>query len=83
METLFESGVNTLLVEGGAKTTSGLLQDNALHILQLHLAPIIFGSGKSGIQLPQIEAVNEARRFLHHYQQKMGDGFMITGLLAD
>ncbi|MCB0704670.1 MAG: RibD family protein [Saprospiraceae bacterium] len=82
LEKLFQHGIHSVLVEGGSKTTSSLLDDQVLDIVQLHLAPLIFGSGKSGIKLPHIQSVDQAVEFKFHRFQPMGDGMMFTGLIS-
>lgn len=62
-------GVAVLLVEGGGMTISRFLQAGLLDRLQIAIAPIILGSGRPGITLPQVDSINSAlrpraRRFL-------------------
>ena len=59
---LAKHGVAKILVEGGAKTLSAFLHAgylNRLHILQ---APIILGSGKTGLNFAAITDLNKALR---------------------
>ncbi len=76
---LYQAGIHSVYVEGGAITVSNFLNDQAIDILQLHLAPCLFGSGKQGIVLPQIDQVAECIRFDHFAFQRVGDSIMFVG----
>jgi len=79
---LFKLGIHSVYVEGGAKTTSNFVNSKAIDILQLHIAPMIFGSGKASIVLPNIEAVQEAISFKEYNFLPFGDSMMFTGFLS-
>lgn len=74
---LYQRGMRRLLVEGGAKTIGLFLEAGCVDSLQLLLAPIILGSGKSGLCLPPILDLDEALRpdVRHH---DLGDGEMLV-----
>lgn len=76
---LYRRGLHTVYIEGGPVTTSRFLQDRAIDVLQLHLSPLLFGSGKSAIELPRIDEVGEALRFSAFFFQPIGDTVMFTG----
>ena len=76
---LYQQGWHTVYVEGGSATTSHLLQERAIDILQLHIAPLIFGSGLESFSLPGISTVGEAIRFGQFYYKPVGDTFMFVG----
>jgi diaminohydroxyphosphoribosylaminopyrimidine deaminase / 5-amino-6-(5-phosphoribosylamino)uracil reductase len=57
---LFENGMRRILIEGGARTVSRFLAAGAVDRLYLLIAPILLGSGKPGLMLPPIDAVDEA-----------------------
>lgn len=76
---LYKRGLHTVYIEGGPITTSRFLQDQAIDILQLHLSPLLFGSGKSAIELPKIDEVGEALSFAAFFFQPIGDTVMFTG----
>lgn len=48
---LFEAGLRRLLIEGGAGTISAFIDAGAIHRLHVLVAPVIIGSGKSGLEL--------------------------------
>lgn len=56
---LAENGMNRLLIEGGARTVSVFLNNNALDRLHLIVAPLILGSGQPGLSLSCIKTVQE------------------------
>ncbi len=78
---LYHKGIRSIYIEGGAKTTSNFLSDKAVDILQLHIAPIVFGSGKQGIVLPDIKTVEESRQFKHFEFFPIGNSVMFVGVL--
>ncbi|HRK17421.1 MAG TPA: RibD family protein [Hyphomicrobiaceae bacterium] len=55
-------GLYKLLVEGGAWTVSEFIAAGAVDRLHVLVAPVILGSGKTGIALPPIDKLTEARR---------------------
>jgi diaminohydroxyphosphoribosylaminopyrimidine deaminase / 5-amino-6-(5-phosphoribosylamino)uracil reductase len=62
VDALFERGLKTLLIEGGAWTVSGFIDANAVDRLHVLVAPMILGSGKTGLALKPIARLAEARR---------------------
>ena len=81
LQTLFAKNIYSVYIEGGAITTSNFLKDNAVDILQLHISPLIFGSGKGGIILPEIETVKESINFTNFQFQPIGNTMMFVGSL--
>lgn len=59
---LASRGLHRMLIEGGAKTVSGFIEARCLDHLHVIVAPIILGSGRSGIELPTIQRVRDALR---------------------
>jgi riboflavin-specific deaminase-like protein len=59
---LAERGFRRILIEGGADTVSRFLAAGCLDRLHVGVAPIILGSGRSGLTLPPIERVDQALR---------------------
>ena len=73
---LAQRGLRRLLIEGGGVTVSRFLAAGALDRLQITVAPIILGSGRPSIVLPEIAGLQHAlrprtRRF------ELGDDIMI------
>ncbi|HLJ19303.1 MAG TPA: RibD family protein [Stellaceae bacterium] len=59
---LARRGLHWLLIEGGGVTVSRFLAAGALDRLQIALAPVILGSGRPSLQLPEITALSDALR---------------------
>ena len=75
-------GLHWLFIEGGGTTVSRFLAAGALDRLQLTIAPVILGSGRPGIQLPEITDLRDSlrprtRRF------QLGDDTMIECVFHD
>lgn len=60
LDALRQRGLTRVFVEGGGVTVSRFLQARALTRLQVAVAPVLFGSGRSAIALPEIEDLSEA-----------------------
>ena len=59
---LYNAGLSTFLVEGGAGTVSGFIDDRAVDRLHVLVAPVILGSGKPGLTLKPIDRLAQALR---------------------
>lgn len=59
---LTERGLPRMLIEGGAWTVSQFIDANAVDRLHVLVAPMILGSGKTGLALRPIARLAEARR---------------------
>lgn len=55
-------GLRSLFIEGGGVTISRFLQANCLDRLQITVAPMIIGSGRPGITLPEIGSLKDGLR---------------------
>jgi diaminohydroxyphosphoribosylaminopyrimidine deaminase / 5-amino-6-(5-phosphoribosylamino)uracil reductase len=62
VDALFERGLRRLLIEGGAWTVSSFIDAGAVDRLHVLVAPMILGSGKTGLALKPIAKLVEARR---------------------
>ena len=58
-----------ILVEGGSKTISELINNNYIDILQFMIAPIIIGSGLNSLNLKEISNLNKAIRPKHNFNE--------------
>lgn len=61
-QVLHALGLRRLFVEGGGMTVSRFLQAGALDRLQLTIAPVILGSGRPAVRLPQIDDLRDSLR---------------------
>jgi diaminohydroxyphosphoribosylaminopyrimidine deaminase / 5-amino-6-(5-phosphoribosylamino)uracil reductase len=55
-------GLRRILIEGGAVTLSRFLEAGCLNRLHVMVAPIMIGSGPTGIRLPPITSLDDALR---------------------
>jgi riboflavin-specific deaminase-like protein len=62
LELLARRGLHAILVEGGGITVSRFLQRRLLDRLQVAVAPVIIGSGRQGLQLPEVLALADCLR---------------------
>lgn len=57
---LKEIGINSIFIEGGSNTLSHFHQARLIDLMQIHIAPIIFGSGKSAFEMQPIDEVSDS-----------------------
>jgi riboflavin-specific deaminase-like protein len=82
LEALYRRGVLSVYVEGGSATTSAFLADGTLDVVQLHISPLILGTGIPSFAPPEIRAVAESVRFATHLYRPVGDGILFVGRVA-
>jgi 5-amino-6-(5-phosphoribosylamino)uracil reductase/diaminohydroxyphosphoribosylaminopyrimidine deaminase/5-amino-6-(5-phosphoribosylamino)uracil reductase len=63
LRALAAGGTHSIYLEGGARTLSSFLAGNALDLLQIHIAPVVLGSGLSSFELPTISSLAMAPSF--------------------
>jgi riboflavin biosynthesis pyrimidine reductase len=59
---LVERGLRRILIEGGAHTVSRFIAAGCLDRLHVMVAPIMFGSGQTGVTLAPIARADQALR---------------------
>ncbi len=79
MRTLYEEGIHSVLIEGGPHTSSRFLKAGLLDVIQLHIAPMLLGSGRSAFVLPEIDQIDEAVAFDAVEFYKMDEAYMFSG----
>jgi riboflavin-specific deaminase-like protein len=62
LDRLAGRGLKRVFVEGGGVTVSRFLAAGCLHRLQITVAPLIIGSGRASITLPEIEQLSAGLR---------------------
>jgi diaminohydroxyphosphoribosylaminopyrimidine deaminase/5-amino-6-(5-phosphoribosylamino)uracil reductase len=80
LQALYSRGIRTVYLEGGPTTTSRFLKDGAVDILQLHISPMLFGSGMGAVQFAPIGKVDEAIAFRSFTFEPVGDTMMFVGI---
>lgn len=83
LEALYAKKIYSILIEGGSVTTSNFLKEENIDMLQLHIAPMVFGSGVKAFCLPEIGIVGEAKCFKNSFYSKIGNAMMFTGFLKN
>lgn len=59
---LFAAGLQSILIEGGARTISTFIDAGCVDRLHVLVAPMILGSGKTGLDLSPIATLSQALR---------------------
>lgn len=81
---LAKRGLRRILVEGGAETLARFINAGAIDELHLMVAPIVLGSGKTGLNLSPIEELDEAMRpVVRTMRFKDGDMLCMCDLRLD
>ena len=78
---MYQRGIHSVYIEGGATTTSRFLQERCVDVVQLHISPMIIGSGVPAFSMPEIQSVSESLRFTSHAYIPFDDGMMFVGTL--
>jgi len=79
---LLRRGIRSVYIEGGAVTTSRFLNEGNVDVLQVHVAPMILGSGLSAFRLPPVPDVGSSLRLADPAFTPVDDGMMIVGTLG-
>ncbi len=85
MSELWNQGIRSLFVEGGAQTFAALLQSGWAHRLYLYQAPHLIGAG-GGLAWTQgltISKMNERKTLKNMRFEKLGEDFFLTGRFPD
>ena len=59
---LKDIGIHAIFIEGGSNTLSHFHKAKSIDVMQIHVAPLIFGSGKNAFEM---QAINEVSDSLH------------------
>jgi len=79
LRALYQRGVTSLYIEGGANTTSHFLKTLALDQVQVHVTPRILGSGVTGFEFGGVETIDQAVEFSNPRFVAMGNQMMFVG----
>lgn len=80
LKALYANNINSIYLEGGAKTASIFLNENMIDIVQLHISPLILGSGISTFSLPVINSISQAITFPFFKYFDIGSSVMFLGV---
>lgn len=53
-------GIHAIFIEGGSNTLSHFYNAKSIDLMQIHIAPLIFGSGKSALEMQAIDKVSDS-----------------------
>jgi riboflavin biosynthesis pyrimidine reductase len=76
---LRSSGVETLLVEGGARVITSLLRAGVVDRLIVSVAPTIIGQGTEAVGALGVTAVADGIRLVNRSMHVIGDDVMLAG----
>ena len=79
LKTVFHKGIKTIFLEGGGKTVSFFLMNKLVDYLQLHISPLVMGSGINSILLPEINTLDQAINFENPRFIPIEDHIMFSG----
>ncbi len=79
---LLKRGIRSVYIEGGALTASRFLGEGNVDVLQVHIAPMILGSGLTAFRLPPVPDVASSLHLAYHEFTPVDDGMMIVGTMA-
>lgn len=75
---LWDCGITSVLVEGGATTHARMLEEDLADAIELFVAPQVLGAGPSWVQGLSIHSIAEAARFRIVSTQRFGDDLSIS-----
>ncbi len=82
LDALASRGLTAVFVEGGGTTVSRFLLANALDRLQITIAPLILGTGRPGLSLPEIAHPSDGLRPVTR-QFQLGSDVLFDCVLRD
>lgn len=83
LNTLYQIGIQSVYIEGGARTTSLFIKRHAIDQMQVHITPKIMGSGLTGFQFEGLSNVQDAITFRSYRYIPVGDHIMFIGELNE
>lgn len=78
LEGLYEEGIYSVFLEGGALTLGAFMAQQLVDIMQIHIAPMLLGSGKQ-ITLPTVDKITQAIQFKAGEFIPIDDEIMFVG----
>lgn len=78
---LYGIGCHSVFIEGGAQTVSCFIKGMAIDSLQIHIANKILGSGISGIELEEIQTINQCITLVNTKHYQLGEEMLIVSNL--
>lgn len=82
LSSLYARDIKSVYIEGGAITTSLFMQKQAIDQVQVHISPVVLGSGTTGFQFDGANSMSEATTFKNPRFIPMGNQVMFIGELT-
>ena len=79
LDTLYQRGLHSVYIEGGSYTTSMFLKKKAIDQVQIHITPMIMGSGLTGFQFDGLSSIRDAVKFSSFRFVPVGNHMMFIG----
>ena len=83
LDELYENGIYSVLIEGGASVASSALQEKIVDKVIWFVAPILIGNGRDALGEYSVSRLIEAPRLRDVQSERIGDDTMITGYLPN
>jgi diaminohydroxyphosphoribosylaminopyrimidine deaminase/5-amino-6-(5-phosphoribosylamino)uracil reductase len=85
LQTLWDQGIRSVMIEGGARTASHFLQNHQVQRLYLFQAPIILGAGgaRSWTEGLEIKSMKDQIRLQNPRWRSFGGDMLVTGRLPE
>jgi diaminohydroxyphosphoribosylaminopyrimidine deaminase/5-amino-6-(5-phosphoribosylamino)uracil reductase len=81
LKKLKDRGIHSILIEGGCQTLRKFIEEKTLSRIEFHIAPMLFGSGKNGIELDAIDELSEAFLLKNPQYYQFGNAIMTVSNL--
>lgn len=81
LKALKHRGIHSILIEGGCQTLRKFIEEKTLSRIEFHTAPMLFGSGKNGIELAVIDELSEAIHLKNPQYYQFGNAIMTVSNL--
>lgn len=82
LKSLKAFGIESIYLEGGGKSISYFLHHQSVDLLQIHIAPILLGSGFPSFSFPEVLSINDALVMEDRSVYNVHGEIMISGKLA-
>jgi len=76
---LYERGIKSILVEGGAGVVASFMKSGCVDKISLIFAPMVIGDGISGFRGFEVSKLDQALRLKDIELKKAGDDFILSG----
>ncbi|SJM66593.1 bifunctional diaminohydroxyphosphoribosylaminopyrimidine deaminase/5-amino-6-(5-phosphoribosylamino)uracil reductase RibD [Gulosibacter sp. 10] len=82
LDLLRDRGVRHVLVEGGARVASAFLREALVDELELHIAPLLLGSGVGAVERLGVETLSDADRWRLGAIERSGADLLVRAVPA-